>query len=397
MRAVVAGDLHLGAGADLALAPGERLAEQSAVLRQIVRTANELDAPLIWTGDAWERRRPTPEEILAFVEPLSELKGELIGILGNHDVEAWERPTGYDLTALASPRWTFASKPGVTIAGDGSAVYALLPWASPARLVATEGGGDRDELNRRLAEGLVDVARGLYLHARQKADAISPPPAVILVAHWSVGGSETPTGIPADLFREPVLNLADLEGIGFDAIALGHIHKAQTFGETGSTFYPGSPLPLNFGEARIPHGVMLLDVEPGRANVYAIPLESRRLVIVDLELRDDGSIGAISDDVVDAIVKVRIRGTAEAARRFDVARLKAELETGARKVWAIQVEVERAEVVRGVTIDETVDDVEAFRLWLEASAATRSPVDGDDLLEEALLERHARYLEEASA
>lgn len=396
-RFVCAGDIHLGAGADLGLAPGERLAEQEAVLEQIVATANELEAPLVWLGDAWQNRRPTPAEILAFRRPLRKLNGELIGIAGNHDLEAFERPTGYDLLSdLAGDDQAIATAPGILRVSGAS--FCRLPWAPPGRLVALEEGGDRDALNHRLAEGLVEIARGLF--ARAGGDGSNWPR--ILLAHWSVGGAETTTGIPSELFREPVLPLEDLAAIGFDAIVLGHIHKPQILtvapaasnGHPTTIFYVGSPMPLSFGEAESEHVVWLLDTETG---VFQIPIVSRPLKTVEIDLRHYGPGSDLPSHgfngaVRDAVVKVKVRAHAEQARRFDLAALKRDLlAAGAHKVWSIGLDVERQEIARGVAMDETVGDGEALELYLDA---TERVAPGP--LREELFDLHNTYLREAN-
>lgn len=398
-RYLCAGDLHLGAGADLGREPGERLADQEAVLERIVELANELDAVILWAGDAWERRRPTPSELLAFRRPLHRLRYPLVGISGNHDVEAFERPTGYDVFLLPSGSGRAAVYTTPTLVRVADATVAVLPWAPPGRLVALEAGGDRDDVNRRLADGLLEIARGLFA-------GMPDDRARILLAHWSVGGAVTPTGVPAEVFREPVLPLEALEAIGFDAIVLGHVHKPQTLGP--STFYVGSPMPLNFGEATCDHGVYMLDVEPGSAGVYFMPIESRRLVAYDVRAETTGPAAGVTLPLTydEAIVKLTIKATEEQARRLDVAAIRRELEEGrdvagggriaAYRVWQIRVDVERERVVRAAGLDETIDDVEAFRLWLEASGVTVSTVDGGSLpeLEATLLDRHTTYLRE---
>lgn len=407
------GDLHLGAGADL-LDGDERLAEQEAVWLSVVKMANELGATILFAGDAWERRRPTPVELLAFKGPLHWLKHPLIGIAGNHDVEAFERPTGYDVFLLpdGSGRAAVYSRPKVV--STGGALVACLPWAQPAKLVALEGGGDRDAILARLGEGLLDVARGLFAEieieraSRRENGASSPTPAILLT-HWSISGSTSSSGAPVDLFREVVLPIGELEAIGFDAIVAGHIHRPQMLGERG--FYVGSPMPLNFGEAGHDHVVWLLDfpetssedpVRPVEMQAFQIPIASRRLVTIDYDYADAGQarwLDAAVDHpemidpelVGDAVVKLRIRATEEQARRLDLAKVKAALlAAGARKVWAIQVEREREELVRGVAVDETLGDVEAMELYLEAEGHDEDRLEG-------LLERHVAYLERLQA
>jgi DNA repair exonuclease SbcCD nuclease subunit len=217
----------------------------------------------------------------------------------------------------------------------------------------------------------------------------------ILLTHWSVSGSTSSSGAPVDLFREVVLPIGELEEIGFEAIVAGHIHRPQMLGERG--FYVGSPMPLNFGEAGHDHTVTLLDVEGTRETIhrfqaFQIPVPSRRLVNVELDLRErdpsDGPpSGWLETDVADAIVKVKIRGPEERFQKVSLSGIRdGLLANGARKVWAIQSEIERAELVRGVAVDETLGDVEAMELYLEAEG-----IEGDRL--EGLLERHVNYLE----
>ena len=221
MRFVCAGDLHIGSGGDLSPGgPDQRLLEMEDVLRQIVDAANELQCPLLWAGDAWERRRPAPAEILVVKRQFDRLTHGAIIIPGNHDVEAFERPTGYD---LAAPGLVIANVPTIVVPGTSNHYgIACLPWAPPSKLVALDDGTDRDQLNLRLAEGLLEIARGLFAQ-------LDPAGARILLGHWSISGASTPVGIPTDQFREPVLPLDELAAIGFDAIVFGHIHKPQMF------------------------------------------------------------------------------------------------------------------------------------------------------------------------
>lgn len=380
MRFVCAGDLHIGAGADLHPEGLDyRLLDQEAVLRQIVDAANELEAPLLWAGDAWERRRPTPAEILVVRRQFARLQHGAIVIPGNHDVEAFERPTGYDLLEAGV---ITAAAPGFQYHDGWSIAY--LPWAPPARLVALEDG-DRDTVNQRLAEGLLEIARGLYA---QMDPSYGPK---ILLAHWSVSGAALPAGLPTDQLREPVIDLAGLKAIGFDAIVLGHIHRPQLLSAGGQPpiFYVGSPMPLNFGETSTGHGAWLLDTDSG---AFQIPIASTPLITIeagwDTELE---GLSWPAVDVAGTVVKMRIHASQEHARRIDQAEVRRKLieEHGARHVWAIQIEVERDAVVAGAPeIDESIDDLEALRLWLE-----QADFDPDEST--GIRTRHAEYVQAA--
>lgn len=313
----------------------------------------------------------------------------MIAILGNHDVAGVALGTGLEVFAEAG-LLTLAKTPAVhQVAGVS---IACLPWAPVSRIVAAAGGGDRDDLNAYAAELLLATARGLLAQV--------DGPAVLLV-HFAISGSALPNGLPVDQMREPVLDLGELEALGFDAIVAGHVHLAQRLrpGEPAE-FYVGSPMPLNFGEAGNEHGVWLLEVDPGPLDATArfIPIESRPLLTLDSEPAHDGDrdfwvVGGVAIvepvkqwPVDDAIVKVRIRATAEQARRLDVAAFKRALyEAGAHKVFAVQLEIEKPERARVEGLTEELDEQAALELWLEAQSinGTRAA---------ALRERTERYL-----
>src|SRR5690606_33045063 len=74
----------------------------------------------------------------------------------------------------------------------------------------------------------------------------------------SVGGVET---VPLGMFTD----------IGFDYVALGHLHSPQTLAE--SVRYSGSPLPYSFGENSHRKKVWLVDLDAdGVSNIRGIEL-----------------------------------------------------------------------------------------------------------------------------
>jgi exonuclease SbcD len=387
MRFVCAGDLHLGSGADLHPDGAKaRLAEQEEVLGQIVDAANELEAPLLWAGDAWEHRRPTPAQVLAFKRQLDRLAYGAVVIPGNHDVEAFEEPTGYDLAATGL---VVANHPTL-VTGNGRQI-ACLPWAPPHRLVALDESGDRDRIHERLAEGLLEIARGM--HAQMNDDTPK-----ILLGHWSISGAGLPSGIPTDQLREPVIPLEALASIGFDAVVFGHIHRPQTLNDAGGSpiFYVGSPMPLNFGETTTDHGCWLLDLEHGPlrtgAGAYRIPLDYPQLQTIDARAGGDGDALAWDgglDLIQGATVKLRIAATEEQARRLPLLAIKERLlEFGARHVWSIQIETEKAALERGATVDEGLDDLETFDRWLDEQDSEQT--DGE---RQGIRDRHAAIVQ----
>jgi exonuclease SbcD len=403
MRLLCAGDSHLGAGADYGATPrgpGSRLEDQERVLHRIAKLAiaEKVDG-LLWAGDTFHRRRPTPPELMAwrsFVELLGDEGIGIVAVLGNHDMATADEWTGPEVVR-GDGYYDVFRRPGTSYAFPGVAI-ATLPWTPPARLVASRDGGNRDLLHEDVAELLIDTATTM----RREID--SP---AILLAHWAVSGASTPIGVPAEAFREPVLPLADLEGLGYESIVLGHIHKPQILSpgqlepdSNGShhasghpIFYVGSPNVIDFGEAVCPHGVWILDTEDWSTRF--VPIEDRRFLTLDYDASDPleeamlQAATAGANIVGGEVVRVRYTATAEQARRIDHAAIRASLlEAGASKVYAIQATVLREDRARVEGLDETSDAPAAMAAWLVSQG-----IDGERAKE--LQERGQRYLEEA--
>ncbi len=85
----------------------------------------------------------------------------------------------------------------------------------------------------------------------------------------SVGGADK---IPADVFN------------GFDYVALGHLHKAQTLSKPNADTlirYSGAPLPYSFGEARYKKTVTLYDTDTRSAEAIEVPQPYRLRTLED--------------------------------------------------------------------------------------------------------------------
>lgn len=376
-RLLCTGDWHVGSGLDYGRTPADRLADQEAVIEKIVDLAIEHDVDaLLLAGDFWHRRKPTVSELMAVARPLRRLAVEsnidVLAIPGNHCVEAAGMPTGIDLLEDVVD---IHHEPGIWNAPGGTTV-ATLPWTPVSRLIASRGGGDRDENHHLAAQLLLEAARDL----RAQIDG----PAVLML-HWSVSGASTPTGVMTDDFRETVIDAGELVALGYQAIVCGHIHKAQQMTEIGPPFfYTGSPAPVDFGEASVEHGVYLLDTAPAEgfaSDLQFLPIESRPFITLDLDGEDvDDLIGAdvrpfvldgghfMGHAVTDAVVRVRYTATEEQARRINHGEItKALYDAGAHKVYAIQPTILRENRARVDGVDEEIAPLAAVTAWCGAN------------------------------
>jgi exonuclease SbcD len=394
-RFLCVGDLHLGAGTEYGTHAAPRLRDQELVWEQVLGLAvdHDVDA-VLFAGDAFHRRRPTPAELLAFQRPLqafiAEHEIDVLAINGNHDVESGALPSALEIFGrevdLHVEPGLWHSAGGANIATPGGVTVATLPWTPVARLVASRNGGDRDESHDLGAQLLAATAREL----RAKIDGPS-----VLMLHWSVTDASTPTGVMTDEFREIVIELADLEDSGFDAIVMGHIHKAQILAPT--IFYTGSPAPVDFGEANVEHGVWLLDVaEEGVDECTFLPVDSRPFVTVDVDVTAAETPPQAHNLVVEAleaadlhgaVVRIRYRATEEQARAVDHDVLAHIVkEEGGHKLYAIQPTIERATRARVEGVDEEIAPLAAVAAWCDANDVDEAVARGLETLSIGYLE-----------
>lgn len=370
-RILCIGDLHLGTSPDFGRAPygpESRLADQQIVWQRACDTAIEQDCDLVlFTGDAFHRRRPTPSEILAFRAGPVDLERHgipVIAIDGNHDVTTPELPSALSIFDGEGIR---VSRTPEVIDVAGVSV-ATLPWTPAARLIAARGGGDRDEANQDVAQILLDIARQL------RAECPAGKPA-ILMGHWAVSGAALPAGMATDELREPVIPADELNQMGWDAIALGHIHRRQTIGRP-ATFYVGSPAVVDWGEAGQPHGVTIVDLDRSDAITSFVEIDDRPFVTLDADLSDDPVVyeemlrgdWSHADLVSDAVVRFRYRATREQAARVDNREIaQALLDAGAWRVF-VQPEIARQDRARVEGLDDNLTPQRALDLWLDVQA-----------------------------
>jgi DNA repair exonuclease SbcCD nuclease subunit len=343
VKVLCTGDLHLNERSWLG---GEWLDKQADVWQRIVTLAVEEDVDaLLFAGDAFEHRRPTPREMRVFQEPLADLEANgipAVAILGNHDREDGERPTALEVVTWESCMTTF-SRPGVWERPDFS--VACLPWTPVSRLVAAAEGAARDDVHAAAAELLVEAAAEL----RAESD--------ILLAHWSVAGFALPNGLPVEALRETVIDLGALQQQHWKAVVLGHIHAPRLLTDLGHTeryFYVGSPMALNFGEGDTEHVVWIMDGDEMRS----IPMEWPRFLTYD-ELGPGESWPTAEEGDV---VRIRFAGP-EAEILRDTC-----LAVGARVI--MQPPIVRVQVPRITTLDERVSEIEALEMWAKAEDAS---------------------------
>jgi len=315
-------DWHLGHE----LAGWARGAEQKRVLDEIADLAvrNKVDA-LIVAGDIFDHQNPSSamyKMLYDFFDHLSRRAPELVSILiaGNHDSAGRLEAPGpllkrANVVAIGSVRQANGQldldQHLIKVQRKGKACgYVLaIPYLRPADLPG--------QLQRNEAEGsspLVAGVRQLYGEAIAAARAQIGEQPLVVTGHLHVKGaslSESSSerriiiggehAVPADCFGPLAPSGKNGPKLrGADYIALGHLHRAQSFGrgdkaqdepaktakaaaktkqkptEQTCVRYAGSPMPLSVTERTYNHGISLVNI--GNSTLDVEHLELKRAV-----------------------------------------------------------------------------------------------------------------------
>ena len=342
MRFLHTSDWHLGRsfhGASL-------LEEQAAALARMVELARdgEVDAVLI-AGDIYDRAIPPAEAVRLFNDTLARLRdtgAAVVAIAGNHDSHV--RVSVYDplLSAfgvsirgdvrradqpvIVSPRRGGAPVaiyplPYLDPAVDGPGLAGLASGGSAFGASAPGGSGDGDFAQGALFEAAdraapageaafspgsprlrhEDVTRLALAHLRRDLRG-RPGHRSVVVAHTFVAGGE-----PSESERELTVGNVDRVSVeafaGFDAVALGHLHRAQEL-DGPRLAYSGSPLPYSFSEEGQRKSVRLVELGgDGMPAVELVPLEvGRPLATIEGPIEQ-----LLRDPALDALVGAWLR------------------------------------------------------------------------------------------
>ena len=106
----------------------------------------------------------------------------------------------------------------------------------------------------------------------------------ILITHGTLNG-----GTIKDMEYNP-LNKTMLKELGFDYIALGHIHKLDYNNEENQRIvYPGSTISMGFDELG-KHGVILGEIEKENIKIEFLPIDNKEFKELELNISEMNSI-----------------------------------------------------------------------------------------------------------
>jgi exonuclease SbcD len=195
----------------------------------------------------------------------------------------------------------------------------------------------------------------------------------ILVSHFTYDLADT--GFEDVLMQQEAI-LTTEAVVGYDLVALGHIHRPQ---QNGNVFYPGSPERLSFNDEDINTGFWIHEWNGRKFDSSFIDTPARRFVTYKLDefgvkMVIEGSLcwdwGEDDEEdhgprPKDAVVRIHYTCSEELNRQLNRRTLEKSLyDAGAYYVSEIKGDVKRSEDrLRDAEITEALGPIEALRKW----------------------------------
>ena len=330
---------------------------------------------VIFAGDAYKRRNPSPTYQRAFarrVKRLADAGVPVVLLVGNHDLPAMvQRASSVDIfRTLDVPNVVVGRVEDIhhIETRRGPVQVATVPYPVRQRLLA------HDEYRGLSVEQLDQALRGIVtdnIHAL--AAKLTPDVPAVLAAHLTVSGATFGSERSVMIGRDAVILKSALADPAWDYIALGHVHKHQSLNDGGypPVVYAGSLERIDFGEEGQPKGFCWVELARGETEWEFVEVDARPFVTVRADVRQAlNPLMALQQavaahDLQGAVVRLILRLRADQeplVRDRDVRGLLSD----AYFVGGINREVEREARVRlGSLAPEEMTDRELLAKYLE--------------------------------
>lgn len=376
MKILHTGDIHLG---DLAgpTKDGQNLRREDTIrcMREVYYRAflDEPDVTII-AGDLFNRSRVWADTALEdvndaleqFIIPLCKCSDAVVLLFGtmNHD-----NPRAFELIKRATQdlkNLHIYTEPKVEeiTTSSGPVQIVAVPGFDKARLRLFCPGVDKETENRNATALINDIMLGLST----ELDKSKPS---VLVAHYTVSGSEADNGSTFLAGQDVVVLPATIDAMGVDLACFGHIHKPQQLVCQTPAFYCGSVNQLTFNDEGTEHGFYIHTIDGQVSSEFAGTPERKhftlRLSPEDVSTFITSGVAPTPDGISDAVVRVRYSCTAEQDKAFNRAELQKYLmQAGAFYVAEVMPEdVEELDAKDQLT--EHDGPAECLARWLETN------------------------------
>jgi len=254
---------------------------------------------LLVTGDVFDNATPSARSQTLYYQFLTQASAagcrHIIITAGNHDSPAFLEAPQEILEALNIYIVGTVSegKPGVTFLlttadGEPDLIVAAVPYLRDKDIRRSAPGSSSQERSALMRDGVRSLYRDAWDAACAVQPAAGPAVPVIITGHLFAAGGKT---IDGDGVRDQIAGFIERVGADIFAedaayVALGHLHVPQTVAGIETIRYPGSPMPVGFGEAEQQKQVILVTTTPGMpAVVRSVPVpQFHRLATIQGDL-----------------------------------------------------------------------------------------------------------------
>ena len=319
-------DLHIGVEnygrLDPSTGVNQRVVDFLTRFDELIDYGLEHEADLvIFAGDAYKRRDPSPTYQRAFARRIKRLTDagiHTVLLVGNHDIPVMpQKASSVDIFStldVANVTVGRVEEVHPIETRRGPVQVATVPYPVRHRLMAHEEyrGLSIEQLDKELQTVVTENIKAL-------AAQLDPEVPSVLTAHLSVSGATYGSERSVMIGRDAVILRSALEDSGWDYVALGHIHKHQSINDDGypPVVYSGSLERIDFGEEGQPKGFCWVELARGETTWQFVELGARPFVTVRADLR--GAQDPLAElqekastyDLKDAVVRVILQLTAE--------------------------------------------------------------------------------------
>lgn len=361
-----------------------RLIDWQKSTRAMVDIAKKEKVDLaIFPGDFFKNSVPDATQIIAVADLFDAFEQagiKVVGCPGNHDLVAFGKRGPNELVSRITEKHTSIMNPEIFCIEDLD--ICVLPSVKPSGLI--EVSKDPVEAAILISQKLVDISRGLYAQCTNKKK--------ILIGHWTISGAVASSGQVLYGGVEPAIPLAELMGMGWDAVLFGHIHKKQILSQNPFIAYAGAMERVDFGEEDDERGCFIVDLDNNRHEWFNLP--ARRFKTVELTEEIINSIATTGNynlidwtGTEDAIVRVKYQISIDQMHMIDNGLIiKSAYDTGkAFQVSSVIPEIETSERRRDTTVTENTSPSEALGKWLNGKSNISEVIRNNALLKGTLL------------
>lgn len=367
MRAVVCGDVHIGAvfglGGPNKLGGNTRVDDYASTLNWIVDyTINSNAEIFIQTGDLFEVRNPTLEHMAiadAALKRLSRANIATFVIMGNHDYR--RAGTGYTSSILSL---SAADLPNVKILIDPKIIHFtsvknksvnlfLLPYRDRRLFSGKTNGEQSEDLNNQI---------------KSMISAIRNKDPIIAVGHnFFFEGSYQEYG-----GSEVMLDPAAFAGC--DVVMMGHLHQSRILSNTAiPCLYTGSMEKTNFGDMNLKKNFVDYDISEKKIKIIDTPVRDLLDFTIDLVDSDFSNIiknldsELLNQNVKNKIVRAKIICEDKFFPALDKHVIQEKLyASGAHYVSKIIIEASIKRIVRDNSILMHSDDFSMLKAFIDS-------------------------------